>query len=176
MANTALKELPIEEDRNYTSRAQETRDAESIHEPVGNDAWVAPMMTNAPEARPGYVQRWVRTSVLGTDDTSNIMRKHNEGWHPRSADTIPNGYFAPIVAHARYGNVISNGDMILMERPVKTHERQKAFIEQMTKNQTAGIERYLSQAIPGGHGYSSGEVEKFDRKVSTGRRPKIADD
>ncbi len=176
MANPALKELPINEDRNYTSHTQETRDAEPIHEPVGDDEWTAPMMTNAPPPRPGFVQRWVRVSVLGTDDTSNVMKKRNEGWNPRSVDTVPKGFFAPIAVNPTYGNVICNGDSILMEREIKTHERQKAFIDKLTRNQTSGIERYLSQTMPGGHGFSAGEVEKFDRKVSTGRRPKIADD
>jgi len=118
----------------------------------------------------------VRTSVLGTEDVSNVMRKQNEGWFPRAADTVQTGFFAPVVNHARYGNIISNGDCILMERQLKKHGQQKAFIEQLTRNQTSGIERYLSSAIPGGHGFSSGEVEKFERKVTTGRRPKIADD
>jgi hypothetical protein len=147
-----------------------------IHDPVGDDEWMAPMMTNAPDPRPGYVQRWVRTSTLGTEDVSNLMRKQNEGWMPRSAETIPQGFFAPIINHAKYGNVVSNGDMILMERDEKTHRRQRAFIERQTRNQTSGIERYLSQQMPGGHGFSAGEVDKFERQVSTGRRPKIADD
>jgi hypothetical protein len=175
MANTLLKDT-TEDDRNRATRAQTSREAEVIHEPSGNDDWVPKMMTNAPDPRPGYVQRWVRTSILGTEDVSNFMKKKNEGWSPRSADTIPNGFFAPTIDHARYGNVISNGDMILMERPTQVNERQKAFIDTLTSNQTSGIEKYLSQAMPGGNGFSAGQVEKFDRQVTTGRRPKIADD
>lgn len=177
MAQSLLKNTAADDgSQNRTTRAQESRDADVIHEPVGDDDWSAPMMTNAPPARVGYVQRWVRTSVLGTEDVSNVMRKQNEGWVPRPADSMPVGFFAPVVNNARYGNVICNGDAILMERPTSTHERQKAFVDRLTRNQTSGIERYLSTAIPGGHGFSSGEVEKFERKVTTGRRPKIADD
>jgi len=176
MADTLLKEAVEKNDRQRLSRTQETRDAEPIHEPSGDDQWQQPMMTSAPEARPGFVQRWVRISTLGTDDVSNMMRKRNEGWNPRAADTVPPGFFCPTVQHARYGEVISNGDMILMERPENIHQRQKEFIDRLTRNQTSGIERYLSQTMPGGHGFSAGEVDKFERKISTGRRPKIADD
>lgn len=174
MTETLLKNSVDERER--LSRNQETREAEPIHEPSGDDEWTAPMSTNAPAPRPGFVQRWVRDKLIGQDDASNLMKKQNEGWSPRPAETIPQGFFAPTINHARYGNVISNGDAVLMERPEKTHERQKAFVEKLIRNQTSGIERYLSQAMPGGHGFSAGEVERFDRKVSTGRRPKIADD
>jgi hypothetical protein len=74
------------------------------------------------------------------------------------------------------GNVIVNGDMILMERPLKVHERQARHNEKMTTLQVQGIERYLAANAPGGRGFGAGEVSEFNRRTTTGRRPKIADD
>jgi len=134
-----------------------------------------PLLTNAPPARDGFAQRWIRLSALGVEDIAHVMRMRNLGWSPRSPDTVPAGFFAPVVQHASLGNVISNGDMILMERPMRIHEKQRKSIEVLTRNQTGAVEQYLGRNVPGGRGFGQGEVSEFSRKVTTGRVPRIAD-
>lgn len=141
-----------------------------------DDDWQQVLRTKAPPSRPGYTQRWVRIMLHGVEDVSNVMKKRNEGWEPRKADSLPAGFFAPVVQHASLGNVIINGDMLLMERPERIHEKQRRHNAKMASLQASAIERYLQQHAPGGRGYGPAEVEKFERQVSTGRRPKIADD
>lgn len=141
-----------------------------------DDEWETVMRTKAPPPRPGYAQRWVRLMVHGQEDPANVMRKRNEGWSPRPAQSLPPGFFAPIVEHASMGNVIINGDMILMERPQAIHDKQARHHQKLTSMQAQSIDRYLAQHIPGGHGFGQGEVSEFSRKTTTGRRPKIADD
>lgn len=141
-----------------------------------DDDWQQVLRTKAPPPRPGFAQRWVRVMAHGIEDIANVMKKRNEGWEPRKADSLPAGFFAPIVQHASFGNVIINGDMILMERSLKIHEKQHRHHTKMASLQASTIERYLSQHAGGGNGYGAAEVEKFERKVSTGRKPKIADD
>jgi hypothetical protein len=176
MATAAQKEHPSFAEVNATRtpmshEADDPRDA--IHD---DDDWEHVMRTKAPPAREGFAQRWVRMMTAGVEDTANIMKKRNEGWSPRNADTIPTGFFAPIIAHASFGNCIVNGDMILMERPMRVHEKQRRHNAKMASLQASTIERYLERNAPGGRGFSAAEVEKFERTVSTGRRPKIADD
>lgn len=157
------------------TRSADTREATPIHdEPEFN--WGSSLLTAAPPPRPGFAQRWVRVTVMGTEDFSNLMRRRNEGWNPRRPDSLPNGYFAPVVAHASLGNVICNGDMVLMERPERIHQKQQDAVNQLTRNQTAAVERNFTRNAPGGKGFGPGEVDQFDRKVSVGRRPRIADD
>ncbi len=157
-------------------RALDSREAPAPMHDDEEGEWNPAVLTAAPPARAGFSQRWIRSSAMGVEDVPHLMRKRNEGWEPRQPETVPHGYFAPIVAHASMGNVISNGDMILMERPVRKTERQREAIEKMTRLQTGAIERYLGQHIPGGKGFGQGEVSEFDRKVTTGKRPRIADD
>ena len=141
-----------------------------------DDDWQQILRTKAPPARPGYAQRWVRIMTHGIEDVANVMKKRNEGWEPRLATSLPAGFFAPVVQHASLGNVIINGDMLLMERPLRIHEKQHRHNAKMASLQASSIERYLSQQAPGGRGYGAAEVEKFERQVTTGRKPKIADD
>ena len=184
MANTPLNTAPI---KGAQTPAQAALTAErDLTDPHGDsevhvahdadDEWETVMRTKAPPARSGYAQRWVRLMVHGQEDASNVMRKRNEGWSPRAGNSLPSGFFAPIVEHASMGNVIVNGDMILMERPLAIHEKQARHHQKMTSLQAQSIDRYLAQNIPGGHGFGPGEVSEFSRTTRTGRRPKIADD
>lgn len=158
-----------------TGPTHDVDDRDFVHDDDDDD-WQTVLRTKAPPERPGFAQRWVRLMTMGIEDIANVMKKRNEGWEPRKADSLPVGFFAPIVQHASFGNVIVNGDMILMERSLRMHEKQKRHGAKMASLQAGAIERYLSQNAPGGRGYGAAEVEKFERKVSTGRRPKIADD
>lgn len=178
MALATQKEHPAfaetQATRSSTSRSA-TDPRDTIHDDDDGE-WQTVLRTKAPPARPGFAQRWVRLTTMGVEDVANVMKKRNEGWEPRMADSMPAGFFAPIVQHSSFGNVIVNGDMILMERSLKTHEKHQRHNAKMATLQASTIERYLSQHAPGGNGYGAAEVEKFERKVSTGRRPKIADD
>lgn len=182
MANAAVatkQEHPvlagIEADRG-SLRAADSRENNPIHDEDDDAPWNASTLTSAPPARPGFDQRWIRYMTMGAEDIPHLMRKRNEGWEPRHPDTIPNGYFAPITTHASLGNVVCNGDMILMERSSRRGDKQRAAIAQLTKNQTGAVERYLSRNAPGGGGFGPGEVDQFERKVTVGKRPRIADD
>jgi hypothetical protein len=149
-----------------------------IYDDEGQDddgEYKIPLLTNAPPPREGFAQRWIRLSALGVEDIAHVMRMRNLGWSPRSPDTVPTGFFAPVVPHASLGNVISNGDMLLMERPMRLQERQRKMVEQLTRNQTGAVEQYLARNAPGGRGFGQGEVSEFSRKVTTGRVPRIAD-
>lgn len=176
MATAAQKEHPsfsaAQAARNLTPH-DEVDERDAIHD---DDDWEQVLRTKAPPPREGFAQRWVRIMAQGVEDTANIMRKRNEGWEPRRAESIPTGFFAPTIQHASFGNCVMNGDMILMERPMRIHEKQRRHVNKMASLQASAIERYLQQNAPGGRGFKAAEVEKFERTVSTGRRPKIADD
>lgn len=172
--STQPAQAQLQADRIQTEPHGEIEIATEPHD--ADDTWETVMRTKAPPPRPGYVQRWIRLTIHGQEDLSNVMRKRNEGWAPRAGNSLPAGFFAPVVQHASMGNVIINGDMILMERPAKTHERQARHHQQMASLQAQSIERFLAQRAPGGRGFGPGEVSEFSRRTSTGRRPQIADD
>jgi hypothetical protein len=156
------------------SRAQETRESEELHEEYA-DNWDQPGLLNAPEARPGFAQRWVRTKLGGTDDQGNLIRKLNQGWRPRQADTVPKGYAAPTTSYGDYGNVVGTHDMLLMERPSELNDKYVNRIKEDTRNLEHSVKRTLGQVHKPGSGLTSPSIEE-NRQVSTGRRVNVADD
>ena len=157
-----------------TSRAQETRESEPVHE-ANVDNWDQPGLLIAPEARVGFAQRWVRTMLGGKDDQGNLIRKLNQGWRPRQADTVPKGYAAPTTKHGEYGNVVGTHDMLLMERPSEMNQKYVDRIKEDTRNLERSVKRTLGQVHQPGSGLTSPSIEE-NRQISTGRPVTVADD
>lgn len=44
--------------------------------------WVQPDMLPTPEAKDGWVFRWIRTSMYGQQDNRNVSMRLREGWEP----------------------------------------------------------------------------------------------
>lgn len=157
-----------------TTRAQETHEAEDIHEEYP-EVWEDPSILTAPDPRPGYAQRWVRTKLNGNDDQRNLIKKLNQYWRPRAADTVPKGMFAPTINHGEYGNVVGTHDMLLMERPLRVHQAQAASVKEDTRNLEQVVRRNLGKTYEGEAGFRRPEMSVSSR-VSKGRPVEVADD
>ena len=137
---------------NRVSREQEQREAEEVHESY-NDNWETPSMldtTHIP-ARPGFVQRWVRTTIKGEDDQNNVFKKINQGWKPRALSSAPKGQMVPRVAF-NGSNVIGIHGNILMERPEEQHISHAAYNKQQTQKQMSAVKQNMFNVHKEGDG------------------------
>lgn len=156
------------------TRNQSMRGNGSAHE-MRADAWVEPSLLNAPAARPGFVQRWMRTKLGSEDDARNIMRRMNRGWRPRSADTIPAGEFAPTMKIPSFGQVIGVEGMVLVERPAEMQASHEQYGRDMADRQMQSVYQMLADADESAR--SMPFSRQFKSDVSTGqRRAPVADD
>jgi hypothetical protein len=103
--------------------------------------WKRPSTLEAPPPRPGYVQRWIRTSIGASNDPQNVSKRFREGWRPRPADTVPRGYTPPTIMHGQYGEVIGVEGNILCEMPAKMAAQREAFYAKKAIQQTQAIEQ-----------------------------------
>lgn len=158
-----------------TSRTQQSRQAEEIHKSY-DDQWTATSMLDTKNipARDGYVQRWIRTKVRGVDDQDNVFRRINEGWQPRPISTIEKGKFVPNIDFNGV-DVVGIHGMILMERPIKTHESQGRHVRELAARQMQGVRENMFNAHVQGSGMTAPTMRN-DTSVSRGRVPEIADD
>jgi len=156
-----------------TSRAQEVRAADPVHDEYidwDNDSLLD---TSKIPAREGYVQRWVRTSVKGEEDQSNVFKKMNKGWRPRLLDTVPQGQFC-VRIDFQGSDVVGLRGMILMERPIALHKKEKAAVEDATRLQMGSVKNNMYQVHDPASGITRPEFNERTQ-VSTGR-PAIVDD
>jgi hypothetical protein len=103
--------------------------------------WTPAATLEAPPARSGMVQRWIRVHKPGgSDDPVHLNRKLREGWQPVQLDEAAD-YSPPTIQHARLGNVIGVGDLILCEMPIQLFRSRKAHFDKIRARQTAAAER-----------------------------------
>jgi RNase P/RNase MRP subunit p29 len=153
------------------SREQETRIAEEIHESYPD--WDSDLLldTSRIPARPGYVQRWVRTGVKGEIDRGNVFKKMNKGWKPRLLSTVPKAQ--RILRMDFEGDeVIGIHGMVLMEMPEELFNRIAARNKSASELQMAAVKNDLFKLRDSG--FSRPEFQN-ETKVQMGRPAPIDD-
>ena len=117
-------------------RANEIRD--SIRQQKPAVSWKPPSLLDAPECRPGYVQRWIATSIQGKETPDNVYKRMREGWNPRSADSVKDKRY-PTINHGEWKGCIGIEGMLLCEMPEETHRSMKAYYNQRNSEQNEAV-------------------------------------
>jgi hypothetical protein len=172
LSNSPKQHVDTERARPAIRRA---REQEPVHPELHEEElspWQIPTNLVAPPARDGYVQRWVRTSLRGEDDPSNIARSMQQGWAPRSPETVPGKTFVPTLRHGEHAGAIGVAGLILMERPVALDQRYKAGVRARTDMLTQAVtQRLADQENP-----RMPLSVQMRTQVERGRRPRVAPD
>ena len=106
-------------------RASEERS--EVRAPREEAAWKPPSLLDAPDPRPGMVQRWIATSIQGKESPDNVYKRMREGWEPRPADTVKSKLF-PTINHGQWAGSIGIEGMLLCEMPEEKHEQMIIII------------------------------------------------
>jgi len=144
-------------------RAEQSRSSMRDDEVRPEAAWKPPSLLDAPEARPGYVQRWVATSIQGKDTPDNVYKRMREGWEPRSAETVKSKLF-PTINHGQWTGSIGIEGMLLCEMPKERHASMKAYYLNKSNEQNESVVGELDAL-----GRQSGLPIHQDRQSETSR-------
>jgi len=106
--------------------------------------WCRPSDLEAPPARGGYVQRWIRIRLGNVRDTARLRKAMREGWRPVKASAI-GGLSLPIIQHDSLGDgdYIGAEDLILMEMPERVAQQRHRFYKRKQARQTGAVERQV---------------------------------
>jgi len=128
--------------------------------------WRDPGNLEMPAARPGFVQRLVRTAFRVGQDPQNWSRAMREGWQPRPMSSVPKEDLPPTITHATLGSVIGVEGLILCEMPVRIARQRAKFYRNQTAVQTEAIERDIHKEERQGYGAIIADRRS---RVKTGR-------
>ncbi|HMA78310.1 MAG TPA: hypothetical protein VKP88_04240 [Candidatus Paceibacterota bacterium] len=123
---------------NRLDRKQETREKGERRKP-----WAPPSMLPDPEPQAGYVFRYIRTSMLGSADPTNISSKFREGWEPVRAEDHPELMAFSDSTEERFKDNIVIGGLILCKMPEETAKERDAFYRNQTRNQIHSVDNNL---------------------------------
>lgn len=137
-------------DHGHESRVDEMSEYDATHQ-VEDMPWIRPSSLDAPPAREGMTQRWVRKSIRGVDDPKNLNRSWREGWRPRDPKTLPEEWrIYATFADSNEGMIVVD-DLILMEIDSNIIEKRKAAIAKATAQQMQSVEHDLESSQLAGH-------------------------
>jgi len=122
------------EAQNRASRTAESRTTESriTH-------WRPPEVLPMPDDRPGWKHRYIRTSILGSSDPSNISSKLREGYEPCKAEDYPE-----LMMHAstegRFKGNIEVGGLLLCRIPEEFLQQRDDYYAQQNRAQMESVD------------------------------------
>jgi len=118
--------------RDNTTRETETR----------KRSWQRPEVLPTPEPEDGYAFRWVRVSMLGQVDATNVSSKLREGWEPVRAEDYPQ-FTVLNVEQERFADNIVQGGLMLCKVPQEIVDERTAHYEQQARNQIQSVDNNL---------------------------------
>jgi len=104
--------------------------------------WSPPQLLPDPTPEEGYVYRWIRLSLLGNDDPTNISSKLREGWEPVKAADHPE-IFTDAVTDARFKDNIIVGGLMLCKAPEELVQERSEYYQQLTESQMRSVDNNL---------------------------------
>jgi len=127
----------MENDKIKTSRASQSRDKSKRPQ-----TWTPPSSLDAPPAPDGYRHRWIRTEVLGFDDTKNMSGKMRSGFELVRADEYPDSQY-PQMKDGKYAGVIGVGGLVLARIPEEVARSREEFFKKQTQAKDEAINNDL---------------------------------
>jgi len=102
-------------------------------------SWQNPDSLPMPNERPGWKHRYIRISMMGTADPSNISSKLREGYEPCKAEEYPE-----LMLHAttegRFKGNIEIGGLLLCRIPEEFLKQRAAFYNNQNKAQMESVD------------------------------------
>ena len=119
------------------NREMETREAESRVE-----TWKPPSLLPDPTPSTDWVFRWIRKSIRGESDPSNVSMRLREGWTVARAEDHPE-IMAEIVMNESKSGMIEIGGLILCKTSRTMAEQRNRYYEDITRRQTDAVNNNL---------------------------------
>jgi len=118
------------------------RDSENREAKTRKRSWQRPEVLPTPEPEDGYEFRWVRVSMLGQVDATNVSSKLREGWEPVRAEDYPQ-FTVLNVEQERFADNIVQGGLMLCKVPQEIVDERTAHYEQQSRNQIQSVDNNL---------------------------------
>ncbi len=125
---------------------QESNTREKATRPT--DTWKPASSLPVPDPREGISHRWIRTSVLGQVDNTNVSQKMREGWVPVKATEYPEIDYMSDVG-SRFKDNIEYGGLLLCAIPSEQLDQRTKYYNEMAVNQMHAVDNsFLSDQDP----------------------------
>ena len=134
------EERAIRKPREVETRENETRDM----------PWEPASLLPDPDPQDGWVFRWIRTSMIGNPDNTNVSKKFREGWEPVRAEDHPELHI--MSDHKSEWGMkggIEVGGLLLCKSSVELVEKRREYYARHAESQMQAVDNnYMRENDP----------------------------
>lgn len=88
---------------------------------------------------PGWAYRWIRTSMVGQADATNVSSKMREGWEPVKLSEHPELHLYSD-QNSRFKDSVEVGGLMLCKTPEEFVEQRTDYYANQTQSQTDAVD------------------------------------
>ena len=112
------------------------------------DTWRPPETLPQPNDRPGWSHRYIRISMMGQSDPSNISGKLREGYEPVKAEDYPE-LMVHAITDGRFKGNIEIGGLLLCRIPLEFMKQREAYYAKQNQAQMESVDNnFLRDSNP----------------------------
>lgn len=150
---------------NRSSRESEAHDNKARRKP-----WRPVRKLEVPPAPEGYKYRWIRESMMGSEDRSNVSRRIREGWELVRGSDLPADFQLPTMdGNGRHEGVVYNEGLLLAKMPVETVQERQEYYRQKTQEQSNSLDNNMFNDARQDSRYVKYDPQR-DSQVTFGRK------
>lgn len=118
--------------------AREVENRESVQR---KQLWTPPETLPNPNPQPGWVFRWIRTTIMGQMDPTNASAKFREGWEPVKAADVPElMMFTDPNTNSRFKDNIEIGGLLLCKAPEEMAKQRADYYSRQAQSQMEAVD------------------------------------
>lgn len=133
----ARGDIANEEQDPRAKREHDTR--ETFSRPA---SWTPPTVLPTPDPQDGWEYRWIRISMRGESDNTNVSRKYREGWEPVRLEDHPELKLIPDIDN-RFDGAAVIGGLMLCKNETALMEQKREYNKQQAEGQMQAVDNNM---------------------------------
>ena len=146
-----------------------SRESQTHDKKARRQEWRPRRKLDAPPARDGYVQRWIRESMLGQEDRSNVASRIREGWELKKPEDLPDGWDFPTLESGNHAGVVYSDGLLLAEIPEEIVEQRNDYYEQKNRDAQNALDNTMFNEMKNDGRYVKYDPQR-DTRVTFGKK------
>ena len=148
MPNKLLRRKNVADIKQNQKEERKSRDLETRNETTRNETWTPPPLLPDPTPQQGWAFRWIRTSMVGKADNTNVSMRFREGWEAVKAEDHPE--LSVISDHeSKFPGCVEVGGLLLCKAPEEMAVQRQAHYENKAQQQMESVDhQYMRENDP----------------------------
>lgn len=105
-------------------------------------SWKPPTVLPVPDPQDGYEFRWIRVSMRGNSDNTNVSRKYREGWEPVRLEDHPELKLLPDI-DSRFDGAAVIGGLMLCKNTTELMDQKREYNQEQAEGQMQAVDNNL---------------------------------